>query len=44
MKNLTIRKSTITKLNTNTELLNGRTLSWGTRSNGRTLSWGTRSN
>ncbi len=44
MKNLTIRKSTITKLNSNADITNGRTLTFGTRNNGRTLTFGTRSN
>ncbi len=40
MKNLTIRKSTIAKLNSNTANNSGRTTTWGTQM-GKTTTWGT---
>ena len=40
MKNLTIRKSTIAKLNTNSDAKNYRTTTWGTQMK-RTTTWGT---
>ncbi|MES2796363.1 MAG: hypothetical protein V4683_10370 [Bacteroidota bacterium] len=41
MKKIVIRKATITKLNTNSDLGVGRTMTWSTR-NGRTMTWSTR--
>ncbi|MES2796364.1 MAG: hypothetical protein V4683_10375 [Bacteroidota bacterium] len=41
MKNIIIRKATIAKLNTSSDLGIGRTMTWSTR-NGRTMTWSTR--
>ncbi|MES2796361.1 MAG: hypothetical protein V4683_10360 [Bacteroidota bacterium] len=41
MKNIIIRKATIAKLNSNSDITMGRTMTWSTR-NGRTMTWSTR--